>query len=159
MLIPTRFSRQGVRLALAFSLLSISAATFAQTPAAGSNWEHLKALPAGSHLHVSADHGGATCNLASVDDSTLICGKHTFQRADVKKIKLTRYGTSYLAGAGIGAGVGAVVGLGVSAGTDDAFFKNEKASFAGVGAVLGAIIGVAVTGPADLFRGPTVYTR
>jgi hypothetical protein len=140
-------------------MLSFSVGAFAQTPAAGSEWEHLKALPAGSHLHVSADHGGATCKLVSVDESTLICGKHSFSRPEVKKIKLTRYGTSYLVGVAIGAGAGAGVGLGISAATNDAFFVNDKATFAGAGAALGAVIGLLVTGPADLLRGPTVYRR
>ena len=71
---------------------AVASAAFAQSPAAGSNWDHLKALPAETRLHVSADKGGATCKLASVDDAMLVCGKHTFQRADVKSVKLTRYG-------------------------------------------------------------------
>jgi hypothetical protein len=146
------------RLLLLASSTFITFPVLAQSPA-GSNWDHLKALPVNTKLHVSADKGGHTCRLVSVDDASLVCGTHTFQRADVKSVKLTRYAVSYGGGALIGAGVGAVVGLGVSAGTDDAFFKNDKASFAGAGAAVGVVVGALVTGPFDLFKGPTVYRR
>ncbi len=136
---------------------ALTTTVFAQSPAAGSNWEHLKALPATTKLHVSADKGGATCKLVSVDDATLVCGKNTFQKADVKSVKLTRYGTSYGVGAAIGAGAGAGIGLAATSG--DSFFKNDKGKSAGIGLVLGAAVGALVTGPADLFKGPTVYRR
>jgi hypothetical protein len=137
---------------------AVATTAFAQSPAAGSNWDHLKALPAETKLHVSADKGGATCKLVSVDDATLVCGKHTFQKAEVKSVKLTRYGTSYGAGAAIGAGVGAGVGVALVSGENN-IFTNDKGKAAGIGLVLGALVGAVVTGPADLFKGPTVYRR
>ncbi|WP_263373792.1 hypothetical protein [Granulicella aggregans] len=94
-------------------VLVVTVSALAQAPA-GSNWDHLKALPAQTRIHVSADKGGATCKLLSVDDATLVCGKHTFQRANVKSVKLTRYGISTAIGAGIGAGVGVGVGVGLA---------------------------------------------
>jgi len=136
---------------------AVTTAAFAQSSAAGSNWEHLKALPAETKLHVSADKGGSTCKLISVDDATLVCGKKSFQRADVKSVRLTRYGVSYGIGAGIGAGVGAGVGAAAVSGAD--FLSNDKGQAAGIGSVLGAVIGALVAGPGDLFRGPTVYRR
>ncbi len=138
-------------------VLVVTVSALAQAPA-GSNWDHLKALPAQTRIHVSADKGGATCKLLSVDDATLVCGKHTFQRANVKSVKLTRYGISTAIGAGIGAGVGVGVGVGL-AGGKDSFFGDDKGEFAAAGAGIGAVIGGLVTGPADLFRGPTVYRR
>ena len=147
------------RLFLVFTAILFAAAANAQAPAAGSNWDHLKALPPNTRMHVSADKGGHTCRLVSVDDASLICGSHTFARAEVKKVKLTRYGVSYAAGAGIGAGVGLGVGLGLASGTQDGFFKDSKGQFGGIGAGVGAALGALVTGPADLFRGPTVYRR
>jgi hypothetical protein len=137
---------------------AVTTTAFAQSPAAGSNWDHLKALPAETKLHVSADKGGATCKLVTVDDATLVCGKHTFQKADVKSVKLTRYGTSYGVGAAMGAGAGAGIGVGVVSG-GDGFFKNDKGKAAAIGLLLGGAVGALVTGPADLFRGPTVYRR
>ena len=129
----------------------------AQAPAAGSNWDHLKALPQHTRLHVSADKMSHTCYLLSVDDATLVCGRYTFQRAEVKKVKLTRYGVSYGVGAAIGAGAGAGVGVALVSG--DNIFSNDKGKAAGIGLALGAGIGALATGPADLFRGPTVYQR
>jgi hypothetical protein len=139
-------------------VLSCAAVTtaLAQSPAAGSNWDHLKALPPATKLHVSADKGGATCKLVSVDDATLICGKHTFQRPDVKSVKLTRYGLSYGVGAAVGAGAGAGIGLAV---IKDTIVENDKGKGAGIGLAIGAGIGALVAGPADLFKGPTVYRR
>jgi hypothetical protein len=139
------------------SALAITTSALAQAPAR-SNWDHLKALPAQTRIHVSADKGGATCKLLSVNDATLVCGKHTFQRAEVKSVKLTRYGVSTAVGAGIGAGVGVGVGIGL-AGGKESFFGDDKGEFAAAGAGIGAVIGGLVTGPADLFRGPTVYRR
>lgn len=154
---PYRILRLIALSSLAASILAITPAALAQAPAAGSNWDHLKALPADTRLHVSADKGGATCKLISVDDATLICGKHTFQRPDVRSVKLTRYGVSYGVGAAIGAGVG--VGVGEALISGDSFFKNDKGKAAAIGLLLGGIGGTLITGPADLFRGPTVYRR
>jgi hypothetical protein len=139
---------------LTASVLAITA--LAQSPA-GSNWDHLKALPANTKLHVSADKGGHTCRLVSVDDAALVCGSHTFARAEVKSVKLTRYGVSYGVGTAIGAGAGAGIGVAVVSG--DNLFSNDKGKAAGIGLALGAGVGALATGPVDLFRGPTVYRR
>ncbi len=146
-------------LAAACTLVFCAFPILAQSPAAGSNWDHVRALPIHTRLHVSADHMSHTCYLLSVDDTALMCGRYTFPRAEVKSVKLTRYGLSYGAGAGIGAGIGVGIGLGISAGTNDALFKNDKASYAGGGAAIGAVIGAVIVGPLDLFKGPTVYQR
>lgn len=140
--------------------LSCTAATtaFAQSPAAGSNWEHLKALPVHTRLHVSADHMGHTCYLLSVDDAALVCGRYTFPRAEVQSVKLTRYGTSYGVGVAVGAGAGAGIGVATVSG-GNGFFKNDKGKAAGIGLALGAGVGALLAGPADLLRGPTIYRR
>ena len=144
------------------ALTTVCALTFcavpvhAQSPAAGSNWDHLKALPVHTRLHVSADHMSHTCYLLSVDDAALMCGRYTFLRAEVRTVKLTRYGTSYGLGAAVGAGAGAGIGLAVIGGT---IVQNDKGKGAGIGLALGAGIGALAAGPADLFRGPTVYRR
>lgn len=143
---------------VAFSLASVAPA-IAQAPA-GSNWDHLKAITAGTKLHVTADKGGRTCKLVSVDDASLLCGKHTFARSEVKTVKLTRYAVSYLGGAGIGAAVGAGVGLGATAGqSSNSFDIVSRGEVVSTSALAGGLIGAIVTGPADLFKGPTVYRR
>ena len=123
----------------------------------------LAALPAHIHIHVSADGGGSTCYLIAADEASLTCGRkdggpkgqHVFPRAAVQKVKLTRYGVSTIAGAGIGAGVGAGIGF---AGTQNpnGWFKGD---IRGVVTGLGAGVGALAIGPTDLFRGPTVYRR
>ena len=120
-LIPQSGSSRPVFSALlqlvAFVVLSCAIACSAQSSAAGSNWDHLKALPVHTRLHVSADHMGHTCYLLSVDDTALVCGRYTFPRAEVKDVKLTRYGLSYGVGAAVGAGAGAGIGVAVVNGT------------------------------------------
>ena len=138
-------------------LAGSQSSAFAQTSVAGANWERVKSLPQNTRLHVSADHMGHTCRLSSVSDTELVCGKQSFPRAQVKTVKLTRYGTSYGAGAAIAGAAGA--GIGVALVSADTFFQNDKGKAAGIGAVLGAILGALISGPADLFRGPTVYRR
>ena len=120
-------------------------------------------MPAHSYLHVSADTGGKTCYLIAVDESTLTCGRsdgkpkgqRVFQKSEVKMVKLTRYGVSTAAGAGIGAGVGAAVGFGMTQNPNGWF----NGAVRGVLAVFGGVAGAAVCGPTDAFRGPVVYRR
>lgn len=129
----------------------------------GDTWHHLAALPAHIRIHVSADGGGGTCYLIAADAESLTCGRkdggpkgqHVYPRPAVQKVKLTRYGLSTLAGAGIGAGAGAVVGF---AGTQNpnGWFKGD---IRGVVTGLGAGVGALAMGPTDVFRGPTIYRR
>ncbi len=140
-------------------IFPISAApAHAQSPSAGSRWDHLHSLPLNTRVHISADTMSHTCNLLSVSDVSLVCSHYTFPRGAVKTVTLTRYGTSFAAGAGIGASIGAGAGVAFAAGAGD-FLSHDKAKAAGVGAVLGVVIGTLVTGPLDLFRGPTIYKR
>lgn len=154
--VSTRFLRIVALLGIASSSCI---AAMAQAPAAGSNWEHLKALPPNTRLHVSGDKMSHTCKLVSVDDAELVCGKYTFPRTEVKQVKLTRYGTSYLGGAAIGAGAGAGIFIGVNQADKGSYLSVSKGKAAGAGLLVGAVIGTLVTGPADLLKGPTVYRR
>src|SRR5215472_16606869 len=111
--------------ALAVSALPVTAQNLASSPAPSpapaitDTWHHLSVLPPQTHIHVAADHGGSTCYFIAVDDQNLTCGhkngsekgRHVFPRADVKSVKLTRYGISALGGLGIGTGVGAAIGF------------------------------------------------
>ncbi|MGD0649198.1 MAG: hypothetical protein ABR971_14520, partial [Acidobacteriaceae bacterium] len=83
-------------------------------------------------------------------------------RAEVKSVKLTRYGRSTLVGLGIGLGVGA--GVGAIAGhaqeqPNDFFPGLSTEAYAAVGGSAGAIAGAAIGAPTDFLRGPTVYRR
>ncbi|HEV2575987.1 MAG TPA: hypothetical protein VGU25_02140 [Acidobacteriaceae bacterium] len=156
--------------AIAVSILPASAQNAAASsatptaPAIADTWNHLTALPAHAHIHVAADHGGATCYFISADDQNLTCGhkdgadkaRHVFPRADVKSVKLTRYGISTLGGAAIGGGVGAIIGVGTS---HPGGFIDLTGAYRAACAVVGGIGGAAVGGPTDMFRGPTVYRR
>jgi hypothetical protein len=136
----------------------------AQAPAAGSNWQRVQQLPLHTKVHVSADSKGRVCTIDSVTDELLTCtsghvvgsSHYTFQRAEIKSIKVTRYTLSALAGAGIGAGVGAGIGAGVGASGDGFFTKSQAA---GVCAAIGVIPGALVGWGTDFAKGPTVYRR
>ena len=130
------------------------------------SWHNLSAVAPHTHIHVAADHGGSTCYFIAVDDQNLTCGhknglekgRHVFPRADVKSVKLTRYGVSALGGLGIGTGVGAAIGFATN--RPD---PNDFLNFTGVAraacTVIGAVGGTAVGASTDMFRGPTVYRR
>jgi hypothetical protein len=156
--------------AIAVSALSMDAQNATASPpspassAIADTWNHLSAIPTHAHIHVAADHGGATCYFISADDQNLTCGhkdgtdkgRHVFSRADVKSVKLTRYGVSTLGGAGIGAGVGAIIGFSTS---HSGGFLDFSGAYRAACTLVGGIGGAAVGGPTDMFRGPTVYRR
>jgi hypothetical protein len=144
---------------------------FAQQPTstalpAGSNWQHVQALPVGASVQVKARKSHANCYVKSVDADTLTCaGKKdiVFARTDVVSIRIPRRGRSTLIGLGIGAGVGAGVGAAAS-GCSTA----EKNSFLGCfltptrpqGAAIGGVLfgGIlAAIGAATDFARSTVY--
>jgi len=129
-------------------------------------WNNLSAVAPHTHIHVAADGSGATCYFIAVDDQNLTCGhkngsdkgRHVFARAQVKSVKLTRYGTSTLGGAAIGTGAGAAIGFAAIRP-----HPGEFLDFTGIGraisTVIGGLGGTAVGASTDMFRGPTVYRR
>jgi hypothetical protein len=101
-----------------------------------------------------------------VDDATLRCSKggsqYSFERDEVKSVKVTRYTRSTLVGLGIGLGVGA--GVGAIAGhtqekPGDWFPGLATEAFAAVGGAGGLLIGGGVGAATDFMKGPTVYRR
>ena len=138
-----RFIAKASAIAL-FAVFSLTATAFAEKPSLGDTWSHIAALPPSTHLHVASDKKGRTCFLISSDDEKLVCsnGKgssgssYTFTRAEVKSVKLTRYGRSTLVGLLVGGGAGA-----------------------GIGAAVGLAAGGGIGGPTDWLRGPTIYLR
>jgi hypothetical protein len=129
----------------------------ASTPPAGSNWQHVEALPVGAYIAVKARKSHLNCKLKSVTDDSLTCaqGKDTvFQREDILTIKIPRRGRSTLIATGVGAGVGAIVGA-ASTGCSTA----ERNSFLGCfltptrpqGAAVGAVLFGAIGAPIGFF--------
>ena len=147
-------------------LLCCSAVTCAaaQSAVPGTNWDRLKALPAGTRMHVSGDRMTRTCTLDHVTDDELVCSKgrvvnsahYTFSRQEVSSVKLTRYGVSTAAGLGIGAAAGAIIPAAVLKGGGFLDFKGAAVT---IFSVAGGVAGALITGPTDAFRGPTVYRR
>lgn len=158
--------------AIAVSALPSTAQNVTASPAPSpshaiaDSWHNLSVIAPHTHIHVAADHGGSTCYFIAVDDQNLTCGhrdssekgRHVFPRADVKSVKLTRYGVSTLGGLGIGAGVGTAIGFATIHPDPKAFLD-----FPGIGraicAVVGGLGGTAIGASTDMFRGPTVYQR
>jgi hypothetical protein len=133
-------------------LLTITAS--GESPA-GSNWQRVKQLPLHTRVHVSADGKSRACSIDSVDDDTLNCGHHTFQRSSIKSIKLTRYLVSTAVGAGIGGGAGAAAGEAAFNGNGFVHGGQAAAVLGGLFAVVGGGIGLGT----DFARGPTIYRR
>ncbi|MGA2437598.1 MAG: hypothetical protein ABSF57_03680 [Acidobacteriaceae bacterium] len=154
---------------LALTTLSASAQQTAQQPAqppAGSNWQHVQALPVGASINVKARTSHASCTLKSVSADSLTCthGKDiVIQRSDILTIQISRRGRSTLIAMGIGAGAGAIVGAATSGCS-----ATEKNSFLGcfltptrpqgaaIGAVLFGVIGAPIGALTD-FAKSTIY--
>jgi hypothetical protein len=118
-------------------------------PSAGSKWEHVQALPAGTTIYVNANGRTTRCALTSVDADTLTCvrGKPiAFPRTGISTIKLPRRALSTAILAGAGAGLGALVVKGVASGIDVTEGKAKGSVYAG-----GAGIGAVVFGPIGYF--------
>ena len=133
-------------LSIALSTTLVAHAQQPAQPPAGSNWQHVQALPVGTKIYVNANDQTATCKLISVDDGTLTCthGKATtFQRSEIKSVKIPRHAvsTAILAGAGAGVGVGVVAATSNSIGFGGWAKGSVYAGGAGVGAVLFGSIG------------------
>lgn len=132
-------------------------------PPAGSNWQHVQALPVGQSINVTAQKGHAGCKLKSVDADTLTCtrGKDLiFQRTDILNIKVPHRGRSTLIGLAVGGGIGAVVGAatGSTGCSGQAFCINilSRADLAAIGGISFGAVGALVGGLTDFTRS-TVY--
>jgi hypothetical protein len=157
--------------AILFILLASPILAVAQ--AEGSDWSHLAALPAGTHIHVAGDQMTRTCFLASVDDEKLLCSRKknsshsnfTFLRPAIRSIKLARYRRSTAVGLGVGLGIGlgagAIAGQAVSPNTGSwlDFSRFGREFLTGVGGAGGLVAGGVIGGTTDFLHGSTVYRR
>jgi len=155
-----------MKIMLCVMLLCAAPAPLVAQASGGGSWDRVRHLPAGTRVHVAADNQSKTCALDLVDDATLRCSKGTsqysFARAEVKSVKLTRYGRSTLVGLGIGLGVGA--GVGAIAGhaqekPNDFFPGLSTEAYAAIGGTAGLVAGGVIGRLTDFTRGPTVYLR
>jgi hypothetical protein len=125
-------------------LLLFPTLALAQQPAAlaGSDWNHVHALPVGVNVHVKTKGHSRTCNYESSDDDTFTCLSNDkslkFTRAEIRAIQITRRGRSALIGMIPGAAIAAGSGITLA---------SEKCSnqgfidFCGLGAAVGVIFG------------------
>jgi hypothetical protein len=145
-----------------FFMLCLSA--YGQTQAAGANWQRVQQLPLHTQIHVKADNKGRICSIDSVDDGHLSCSTggvvktrhYTYQRSEIKSIKLPHYVRSTLLGTTIGAGAGAIIGF---VGAKNASDPSSSGAAAGGAAVFFGVIGAVIGAVTDVTRGPTVYRR
>ena len=98
--------------------LAQSSSSAATAAPAGSDWQHVKALPIGTYLHVYGQKKKSLCTLTAIDDESLTCSRDTgvgtkpvsFQRAEIRTIKIARRGHSALIGAAALGAAGAAAG-------------------------------------------------
>jgi len=139
-------------------MLSAAAQQPAPAPRAGSNWQHVQALPEGTSIRVKSRNSSAVCNLKSVDADSLTCvhgiGKDiVFQRVEIQSIKIHHRARSAAVGAGIGFVAGVSTGYGLFKAEGGGSWGGLISTGAGVGfGVIGAVIGVATD-----FTHSTVY--
>ena len=112
-------------------------------------------------MHINATHQHLLCQLKAVDADSISCTRnrgfgakvYTFQREQIRSIKLSRRMLSTLGGMGIGAGGGAIIGAAVTNSRTTWFRGEVIAASMGIGGVAGGAIGY----PSDFLAGPTVY--
>jgi hypothetical protein len=157
-------------LVLFASILFVTLSAPAQQPIqppAGSNWQHVQVLPAGTAIYLKTRTHHLNCRIKSVDADTLTCvaGNRVFSRTEVVSIELTRRGRSTLVAALIGAGVGSIIGAAsgssCSAAEKNSFFGCfmilSRGDLAAIGGVVFGVIGTPVGYFTDFTRS-TVYT-
>jgi hypothetical protein len=146
---------------VAIAPLHANAQAAAALPPAGSNWQHVQALPVGTSIQVNTSTRHTICTLTAVDADTLSCDRNfrftvqkvLFQRAEIRTVKLTRRGRSAVLGAAIGAGVGALAGS--IQGARSNYFAVHGA-FAAIYAFAGAFAGAPIGYLTD-FSASTIY--
>ncbi len=137
----------------------------AQASSVGTGWQRVLALKAGTSVHVTTmAKKSTTCKMESANDQELICRSGskpdvTFQRAEIRSIKLEHRRRSGLVGFAIGAGVGAGIGAGVGLAEDsNGWFRGLAIGVgAAIGGIVGALVGVAVAAPTDITAGAPIY--
>jgi len=131
-----------------------------QPPPAGSNWQHVQALPAEASIHVNIISGSTVCSLKSVDDQILTCthGQKDliFQRSQIKSIKLARRYRSTWIGIAIGGATGIVAVEAAYKPTWDYPPVINRGSVAAIVGVPLAIVG-GIVGHFTDFTGFTIY--
>jgi hypothetical protein len=142
------------------SALSANAAQQPVLPPAGSNWQHVQALPVATSINVKARTSHTSCTLKNVDADSLTCthGKDiVFQRADILTIQISRRGRSALIGLAAGGGAGALLGYATTSSCQPG--DIICISRGGVAAFTGITFGVigAITGGLTDFAKSTVY--
>jgi hypothetical protein len=143
-------------------MLCLSA--YGQTQAAGANWQRVQQLPLHTQIHIKADSKDRVCSIDTVDEGHLSCstggvvkGRHyTYQRSEIKSIKLPHYVRSTLLATAIGASAGAITGFEASKNSSE---YSSQAVAAGGGAVFFGVIGAVIGAVTDFTLGPTVYRR
>ena len=151
---------------LPISLCLLASLVQGQTATAGSNWQRVQQLPLHTKVHISADSKSRLCSIDKVDETQLTCSAgrvvetshFTFQRGDIKSIKVSRHVRSTLVGAGVGAAAGAIIGVAINGGPNQ-FIHFANAEVGGAGAIVLAVPGALIGLATDLARGPTVYRR
>jgi len=151
---------------LPISLFLLASLAQGQAPAAGSNWQRVQQLPLHTRVHVSADGKSRLCSIDKVDETQLTCSAgrvvetshFTFQRGDIKTIKVSHQMRSTLVGAGVGAAAGAIIGVAINGGSNQ-FIHFSNAEVGAVGAIILAVPGAFIGLATDFTRSPTVYRR
>lgn len=131
------------------------------TAPAGSEWGHVQALPVGTSIHIQGHTSHALCALTAVDADSISCARDTgvgskaltFQRTDVRTIKLARRGHSAVLGAAMLGGAGALAG-GIQA-TQSNYYA-VKGAFAMIYGFAGAFAGAPIGYITD-FSASTIY--
>lgn len=119
-----------------------------------SNWQQVQSLPQDTTVTVKAASRSMSCALKGVNAESLDCARGkdiTFQRTDIRLIRIPHRSRSALVGAAVGAGAGAAVGAAISRS-----WWAQKSKGIPVGMAIFTPIGLAIGASTDFTRA-TVY--
>ncbi len=157
----TQICRSLLCLVLPGAFLALPPRAHAADRTQDSAWSGVQALPVDTSMHINATHQHMLCQLKSVDAESISCTRnrgfgakvYTFQREQIRSIKLSRRMLSTLSGIGVGAGGGAIIGAALTNSQTTWFRGSWIAATTGIGALAGGAIGY----PSDFLAGPIVY--
>ncbi|HEY0784421.1 MAG TPA: hypothetical protein VGD62_01035 [Acidobacteriaceae bacterium] len=160
---PLPFRKRVLLTLLPSLLVCLPGPGLAQQPKAGSNWQHVQALPPGTGIEVKDSSSQVRCKLTLVTEDQLTCMHGSkpavFARTEVRWVRVPHRERSALIGAGAGGGVLAISFFAATTNNNkDALFGSNflRGEATGVGALAGGLIGGAIGAATDFSRS-TVY--
>ena len=133
-----------------------------QAAKAGSDWQHVRALPPGTSIEVRSTTVHVRCELTETTADNISCSHRkmsiSFQQSEVQSIKITHRGRSALIGGAAVGGAAGIAGFAATTNRGDSFFGPNflRGQVTALSIAMGAVVGGGVGALTD-FSKSTVY--